>query len=129
MALRLPVKFPVEYRGVQSASSFVARESGELIEVPPKLKFEYEAEDGDVVLIPVSANQLDKAVPAIDHATLQKGSHYVLSGFVLLADRGSQNNSYLSVRSLVSVTDVVRLVDEPASLPVVKKSAASSAAG
>lgn len=104
MSLRLPIHADVEYRGVQAASTFTRKDTGEIVNVPAKLKFEYESPDGDVALIPVSGSQLDKCSPPIDYNTFERGDAFELIGLVVLADRGSDRDSFFTVTSLVPAT-------------------------
>ena len=97
MPSKLPVDFEAEYRGVAPESSFVRRDTGERVEVPPKLKFEFEKFDGDVELVTVSGSQFDKAHGAPDHKTLKRGDRLRLVGTAVLQDRGSDRDSYFRV--------------------------------
>jgi hypothetical protein len=94
MPNKLPVAVEAEYRGVAAASEFVARDTGETIQVPPKLKFEYDTFDGDVEMLVISGSQFDKTQGAPDFKTLQRGDRMVLLGLVVLQDRGSDRDSY-----------------------------------
>jgi hypothetical protein len=100
MALRLPIEFAAEYRGQAPGGEFTRDDTGERVAFSPALKFEYEDENGDVVLIPIRAAQLDKCEPPFDHEVLQKGDELVLRGFVVLQDRGSDRDSYFAIRSV-----------------------------
>ena len=100
MPMRLPIELRAEYRGVAPASQFVARDTGETIDVRPRLKFEYEDESGDVALIPIGANQLDKCEPPVDYEGFVKGDEFVLRGHVVLQDRGSDRDSYFALQSV-----------------------------
>jgi hypothetical protein len=94
---RIPVSFEVEFRGLAPASEFVARDTGEKIEVPPKLKLELETFNGDVEMLQLSASQLDNTEGAPDYAKLKRGDRFTLCGLVVLQDRGSDRDSYLKV--------------------------------
>lgn len=95
--LRLPIDFVGEYRGQAPGGSF--DRDGETIEYLPKLKFEYEDESGDVVLVPIGLQTLDRCEPPFDASKLKKGDHVRITGHVVLQDRGSDRDSYLSIRS------------------------------
>jgi hypothetical protein len=97
MPNRLPVEVEVEYRGISSASEFVARDTGERVQVPPKLKFEYDTFDGDVEMLSVSGAQFDKVQGAPDYRSLERGDRLVLLGLVILQDRGSERDSYFKL--------------------------------
>jgi len=90
--LQLPVLCFAEYRGAAPPGTFVNSE-GEKIEFGPKLKFEYETHEGDVVLIPLSSSQLDTAAD-FDVQMLDKGQRVRLEGLVTLQDRGSPRGSF-----------------------------------
>jgi uncharacterized protein YaiE (UPF0345 family) len=97
MANKLPVVVSAEYRGVQAASEFVAKDTGEKINVPPKLKFEYDTFDGDVEMLVVSGSQFDRVQGAPDYKTLKRGQRLTLVGLVVLQDRGSERDSYFKL--------------------------------
>lgn len=97
MPNKLPVAVEAEYRGVAAASEFVAKDSGETIQVPAKLKFEYDTFDGDVEMLVVSGSQFDRVEGAPDYAQLRKGERLTLIGLVVLQDRGSDRDSYFKL--------------------------------
>lgn len=97
MPNKLLVSVEAEYRGVAAASEFVARDTGEKVQVPAKLKFEYDTFDGDVQMLVISASQFDKVQGAPDFAKLKRGERMTLSGFVVLQDRGSDRDSYFKL--------------------------------
>lgn len=97
MPNRIPVAFEVEYRGVAPASEFTARDTGELIEVAPRLKLELETFNGDVEMLVLSSSQLDKTEGAPDYTKLKRGDRFTICGTVVLQDRGSDRDSYLKV--------------------------------
>jgi len=104
MALRIPVgPFEVEYRGVQPGGEFPDRVTGAVVSYAPKLKFEYDEANGDVVLFPVGSGQIDKCVPPVDFESFKKGERYTLRGFAILADKGSDKDSYLRIESCIPV--------------------------
>jgi hypothetical protein len=93
---RLPFVLRAEYRGTEPARQFKAQDTGDNVTIPPKLRFEYEAEDGSLELLAVSRSQLDK-VPGVDDVigSLQRGDQVVLSGRAVIQDRGSDRDSYV----------------------------------
>ncbi len=97
---KLPVAVDAEYRGVAAASEFVARDTGETIQVPPKLKFEYDTFDGDVEMLVISGSQFDKVEGGPDYKTLKRGDRMVLVGLVVLQDRGSDRDSYFKLERI-----------------------------
>ncbi len=97
MPNRLPVEVEAEYRGIAAASEFVARDTGERVQVPPKLKFEYDTFDGDVEMLSISGAQFDKVQGAPDYNTLKRGDRLVLAGLAILQDRGSDRDSYFKL--------------------------------
>jgi uncharacterized protein YaiE (UPF0345 family) len=97
MPNRLPVAVDAEYRGIAAASEFVARDTGEKVQVPPKLKFEYDTFDGDVEMLVVSGSQFDKVQGAPDYKTFKRGDRMVLVGLVVLQDRGSDRDSFFQL--------------------------------
>jgi hypothetical protein len=107
--LRLPIEFSAEYRGQQPAGQFTRKDTGEVVDFAAALKFEYETDDGDVVLVPIRATQLDKCEPPFDHEQLQKGDELVLRGFVVLQDRGSDRDSYFSITTVRYAADAPAL--------------------
>lgn len=97
MPNKLPVAVLAEYRGIQAASEFVAKDTGEKINVPPKLKFEYDTFDGDVEMLVVSGSQFDRVQDAPDYKGLKRGQRLTLVGLVVLQDRGSDRDSYFKL--------------------------------
>src|SRR5262245_10160625 len=79
--LRIPVTFDAEYRGVAPAGEF-KDDSGELVEFSEKLKFEVELPNGDVAIVPVGIQALDKCIPPIDGLALVKGDRVTFTGMV-----------------------------------------------
>lgn len=106
-ALRWPLRLLAEYRGVEAASQFTDRETGEVRDIPAKLKFEVETDGGDVQLLVVPASQLDKARPTIAPDELNRGDRVELSGVAVIQDRGSDRSSY------VQITSAERAVSSP----------------
>jgi hypothetical protein len=97
MPSRIPVAFEVEYRGVAPASQFTARDTGEVVDIAPKLKLELETFNGDVEMLVLSSTQLDKVEGAPDYGKLKRGDRFTICGTVILQDRGSDRDSYLKV--------------------------------
>lgn len=98
-ATRWPLSLIAEYRGVEAASQYTDRETGDVRDIPAKLKFEVETSDGDVQMLVVSASQLEKARPTIVVEELQRGHRLQLSGFAVIQDRGSDRASYVQITS------------------------------
>lgn len=103
MPNRIPVVVEAEYRGIAAASEFVARDTGEKVQVPPKLKFEYDTFDGDVEMLVVSGAQFDKVQGAPDYKALHRGDRMTLVGLVVLQDRGSDRDSYFRLERVETV--------------------------
>lgn len=99
MALRLPVDFVAEYRGVKPAGQFTRRDTGEVVDIPAKLKFEITYPDGDVDLAEVSAASLEK-IQGLDPTKFDRGQVMHLRGEVMIQDRGSDRASYFTVHSI-----------------------------
>lgn len=95
--LRIPVDLVAEYRGREAPRSFNNRETGDLVEVPARLKLEVETHDGDVQLLVLSVSQLGKAMLVDELDLLQRGDSLRLVGLVVLQDRGSERDSYFQV--------------------------------
>jgi len=55
--VQFPTSLEVEFRGVEPASSFVNKQTGELVERPAALKLERELEDGDVMPLQISLRE------------------------------------------------------------------------
>lgn len=107
MANRLPVQVAAEFRGLSAASEFTSRESGDRVEIPPKLKFEVEVGQGeDIELLVLSQTALDRAKADFSIASLRRGDRVELTGVVVLQDRGSDRDSYFSVLRVVALPDV-----------------------
>lgn len=106
MPNRLPVAVEAEYRGVAAPSEFVAKDTGETINVSAKLKFEYDTFDGDVEMLVVSASQFDKVQGAPDYQTLKRGDSMVLLGLVVLQERGSDRDSYFRLERVEKASTV-----------------------
>ncbi len=93
---RIPFSLQAEYRGTEPARQFRAPDTGDNVTIPPKLRFEYEGEDGALELLSVSQSQLDK-VPGADGliGSLQRGDQVILVGRAVIQDRGSDRDSYV----------------------------------
>lgn len=98
--MRLPFSFLAEYRGVEAASSFTRKDTGEVVDVPAKFRFEYEDPSGTLELISVSQSQLDRAEGAGDVAALKRGQLVRLQGLAVLQPRGSSRDSYVQVTAM-----------------------------
>src|SRR5438309_10890601 len=96
MAQRLPLDLIAEYRGMRPAGSFTRKETREVVETPARLKFELSLEDGDVETFDVAGSQLDRCQPPFDYSKLERGDIVRLRGFVVLQQRGSDQDSYAS---------------------------------
>lgn len=96
--LRLPFSLEAEYRGVEPASRFTRKDTGEVVDVPAKLRFEYEDTTGALELISVSQSQIDKAQGGQELVSIKRGQLVRLEGLVVLQDRGSDRDSYMQVR-------------------------------
>jgi hypothetical protein len=100
--LRIPVELSgVEFRGVAAPFEFPDRETGEVVSVGPKLKFELELPDGDVALLPVPSSQLEKCSPPVDYTTLKRGQRFVALLEVVWKGAEPKGESYVRVTSLV----------------------------
>lgn len=106
MAQRLPVDLVAEFRGMKPASTFPNKQTGEIVNVPAKLKFEQQREDGDVQLVDISAAPLERMTPPVDPASFKRGDYYRIQGEVILQDRGSDRDSYFSITSVAPASDV-----------------------
>ncbi len=100
MPTTLPIEMQVEYRGQAPGGDFTDRATGESVAYGPRLKFEYEDERGDVMLVPVRQADLDRCEPPFDASTLQKGDVVIMRGRAVLADRGSGKDSYFALSSV-----------------------------
>ena len=90
MPQRLPVDVVAEFRGLKPASQFTRRESGEVITVPAKLKFEYSWPNGDVMYVEVSGRTLDNMTPAIDYSGFARGDLFRLQGEAVIPERNEE---------------------------------------
>jgi hypothetical protein len=106
--LRLPVRVEVEYRGARPGGEFVDKETGEVVPFGPSLRFEYESDDGEPVLIPLGSKQLDKASGSDKLGELEKGDRIVLVGSAMIADRNSQRDSFFVVESVERLASTAR---------------------
>jgi hypothetical protein len=95
---RLPWDRVVEFRGREAKGfSFKNRETGELVDLAPMLKFEYETDDGDVGLLQIRGSAFEKAETSIDFTALRRGERFRLQGMIMLQERGSGKDSYFQV--------------------------------
>lgn len=100
MATRIPVDFVAEFRGTKPASSFVKRETGEKIAIPPKLKFEVSKEDGDVENVEISGTVLDRCSPPVNHAAFKRGEMFRCQGVAVIQERGADRDSFVAFESV-----------------------------
>jgi hypothetical protein len=100
----LPVDVEAELRGVQPAGSFVARETGELVNTSARAKFEYELPDGDVGTFELSQTQFDKATGNFDFNTAKRGDRVRVVGTA----RGGERGVYLQLVLAESVKQAPR---------------------
>ncbi|HEV7943275.1 MAG TPA: hypothetical protein VGP17_10800 [Solirubrobacteraceae bacterium] len=120
MAIRIPVDIAAEFRGLAVAGQFRSKETGELVDIPPKYKFEVELGGGDdVEMLVLSQSALEKARADFPLGSLRRGDRIRVVGAVVLQDRGSDRDSYLSVLQIDRVSDA-------AAKPVAVKSSSAS---
>lgn len=106
MAIRVPVDIAAEYRGLSAAGQFKSRETGELLDIPPKFKFEVEVGLGDDVdLLVLSQTVLDKAQSDFPIGILRRGERVRLVGTIVLQDRDSDRDSYFRVDHIHRIDD------------------------
>lgn len=89
----IPSDYVYELRGVQPASQFVNRDTGQLVDVPAKAKLEYQLPDGDVAMLELSGKAFERATGSFDFNTAERGDLVRLVGRV----RDGDNGSYLQV--------------------------------
>lgn len=94
---RIPFDLAAEYVGRVPAREF-ARD-GQVIPVPPRLKFLADVDEHDVSLLEISGTALDRVVPPFDHSALQRGDRVRLRGVCVIQERGSDKDSYVQVTS------------------------------
>lgn len=94
---RIPVDLQCEFRGREQPRTFNDRETGDLVEVPARLKFEVESADGDVQLLVLSQSQLVKVLAPDTLIALARGDRLRVLGLCVLQDRGSEKDSYFQV--------------------------------
>jgi hypothetical protein len=104
---RLPLDLTVEFRAIKPAGSFTRKDSGEVVEIPPRVKCEYTRDDGDIEIIEVRVSELDKCEPPFDYKQLKRGDHVRLRGDVMLAPRGSDKDSYVVFTSAERAGDAL----------------------
>jgi hypothetical protein len=97
--MEIPVDVVLELRGVAPASQFVARDTGEQVEVPAKAKFEFELPDGNVGNLELSSTQLQKASGDFDFNTAERGDQVRVVGVTRNGERGA----YLQVLTVERV--------------------------
>jgi hypothetical protein len=104
MSQRLPVNVTAEFRGSKPASTFVKRETGEVIPIPEKLRFEFETGEGpDLLEIAISA--LDKVSPPFDAKSLSKGDEVEITGVVVVPEKGSDRDAFFACTGCKLVKD------------------------
>lgn len=94
---RIPVNFEATYVGRRPGGEFTPPDSKTPVQFPARLKFLHQTAGGDAELVEISANQIDRVEPPFDHATLGGGEKVRVEGVAVLADRGSDKDSYLSI--------------------------------
>jgi hypothetical protein len=79
--MRVPFMLDAEYRGVAPAGEYTDRETGEVRQRQPVLKFEVAMPDGDVETIELRANACDQAAD-FDPLSLKRGEYVHVTGVV-----------------------------------------------
>ncbi len=103
---RLPWDRVLEFRGREAEGySFTAKDTGEVVELAPMLRFEFETDDGDVGLVELRGSAFDKARGSIDYKDLKRGQKVRVQGVINLQDRGSGKDSYFSVTAIDLAAD------------------------
>lgn len=100
MALRFPFEITAEFRGLKAASQFKRRDTGEIVQVDPRLQFEYEEADGSLDIISFSQGQVARAQGADLAHGLKRGDQVVLVGVGIIQDKGSDKDSYVQLVGL-----------------------------
>jgi hypothetical protein len=90
-----PVEFKAELRGVQPASEFTNRETGELVKLAPTLQLEACNEDGSVELHQVRLSE--KLHTLLKPADFVRGLLVRVRGDAVISDAGSSYFRYLAV--------------------------------
>jgi len=104
---RLPWDRVLEFRGREAEGySFTNKETGEVVELAPMLRFEFETDDGDVGLVELRGSAFDKARGTINYEDLKRGQKVRIQGVINLQDRGSGKDSYFSVTAIDTVGDL-----------------------
>lgn len=101
MVKSYPVEFVAELRGVEPARSFTARDTGELVELPPVLQLEVSNDDGSVELHQVRLS--DKLTTAPRSGELVRGTKMAVTGQANMSDveGGKSWFSFLAVSAAV----------------------------
>lgn len=107
MSQRLPVNVHAEYRGSKPAGQFTARDTGEVIAIPEKLRFEFDNGEGPD-LLEVSLSALDKVKPAFDASVLKKGDTVHILGVAVIPEKGSPQGGFFSITAC-SVVEASKL--------------------
>jgi hypothetical protein len=82
-----PVEFTAELRGVQPASSFVNRETGEQVQLAPTLQVEAQQDDGSVELHNVRLS--DRVRCAVKVPDMVRGLRVRVMGEAVMGDTSS----------------------------------------
>ncbi len=107
---RWPVMFDAEYRGREAeGGSFNDPETGELREYGPSFRFEYTTPDGDVVLVSLRSGGRTEEAADFDLEALKKGDFVRVEGLAVMAERGSNRDSYFQPTRIVQIKASERL--------------------
>jgi hypothetical protein len=99
MATPIPFDLVAEYRGQKHAREYTDRESGEVREALPRLKFEYDVPGMDAVQMVVKIDQLDRVASTdLDVSKLKKGDFVRLVGSAVVGEAFSEESSYISLQ-------------------------------
>lgn len=107
---RWPVMFDAEYRGREAeGGSFTAEDTGEVREYGPSFRFEYTTPDGDVVLVSLRSGGRTEEAADFDLDALKKGDFVRVEGLAVMAERGSNRDSYFQPTRIVQIKASERL--------------------
>lgn len=102
---RIPFSFDAEYRGVtKAAGDFVRRDTGQVINAPARLSFEHRDEDDILLTVEFGATAFDKLTPVVNWADFSPGDKVQLRGVCVMADRGSDKDSYPTLTGVKVLT-------------------------
>jgi hypothetical protein len=90
-----PVEFVAELRGIQPASEFTARDTGELVKLAPTLQLECDNDDGSVELHHVRLS--DRLVTSLRNSDFVRGLVVRVKGDAIISDTGTSYFKYLAV--------------------------------